>query len=108
MGDMLDLQKRVYANKVRKGFNITNVEMEFCLTMTELGEAYEAYCRKGKEEVADELADVGIYLMGLAEILGIDLEAAIIKKAARNEKRVYKTLENGHMVDTGAEMEEER
>lgn len=106
MGNMLDLQKRVYANKVKKGFNITNVEMEFCLIMTELGEAYDAYCKRSNEDLADELADVTIYLMGLAEIMGIDLEAAVEKKAARNEKRVYKKLENGHMVKIVDEKED--
>ena len=105
MGEIRDLQKRVYANKVSHGFNVTNVEMEFCLMMTEIGEAYEAIIKKGKDDVADELADIGIYLLGLAEILGVDLEDAIMKKAARNEKRVYKIMENGHAREVVDEQE---
>ena len=36
-----------------------------------------------------ELADVAIFTLGLAEMLDIDLESAILKKMAINEKRVY-------------------
>lgn len=38
-----DAQARAWANKRAKGFNTTNVEREFCLLMTELGEAYDAW-----------------------------------------------------------------
>lgn len=38
-----------------------------------MAEAYEAY-RKKKNDLCEELADVLIYLSGISEILGIDLE----------------------------------
>jgi dCTP diphosphatase len=38
-------------------------------------------------EVADELADVAIYLLRLADELGVDLSAAIEAKLTRNETR---------------------
>ena len=41
----------------------------------------------------EELADIAIYLFGIAEINGICLEQAILKKMAINEKRVYKKVD---------------
>jgi NTP pyrophosphatase (non-canonical NTP hydrolase) len=42
---------------------------------------------RDKEELASELADVALYLLQLASISGIDLEAAIIKKLDLNASR---------------------
>jgi uncharacterized protein YabN with tetrapyrrole methylase and pyrophosphatase domain len=86
--DLKAMQKKVYANKVAKGFNVTDVYKEFCYMHGELTEACEAYYMK-KEDLGEELADVAIYLLGLAEILGICLEEEIVNKVAKNEKRVY-------------------
>jgi len=88
MIDFKALQKRVYQNKVDHGFNVTNVPLEFTLTYGELAEAFEAW-RKKKEGVGEELADVLIYLMGLSEILNIDLEKELLRKMEINEKRRY-------------------
>ena len=82
------LQKEVYQNKLNKGFNVTNVEREFCLLYGEVAEAFDAY-RKKKDDLGEELADVAIYLLGLSEIFGIDLQTEIENKVAKNEKRVY-------------------
>lgn len=41
----------------------------------------------GRAEVADELADVAIYLLRMADVLGVDLMAAIEAKIERNEAR---------------------
>lgn len=86
------LQKQVYQNKVNKGFNVTNIEKEFCLLYGEVAEAYEAY-RKKKDDLGEELADVAIYLLGLAEILGFDLEQEITMKMEKNERRIYKLID---------------
>ncbi|OMG02127.1 hypothetical protein BK146_03500 [Paenibacillus sp. FSL R7-0333] len=86
--DLAQLQKRVYQNKLEKGFNVTDIYQEFCLTHGELSEAYEAY-RKKKDGLGEELADVAIYLIGLSEILGINLEEEIMNKIEINESRVY-------------------
>lgn len=83
-----DLQKLIYANKVAKGFNITDIPLEFAYLYGELGEAFDAW-RKKKDDLGEELADVAIYLLGLAEILQIDLGNEIEKKIEKNEKRVY-------------------
>ena len=48
---------------------------------------------KNKEDLGEELADVAIYLLGLSEILGIDLEDEIQKKVYKNSKREYKIID---------------
>ena len=89
MVDLNKLQKDIYQNKVNKGFNITDINKEFCLTYGEVAEAYEAW-RKKKDDLGEELADVAIYLLGLSEILGIDLEEEIQKKVYKNLKENIK------------------
>ena len=88
MIDLSQMQKRVYKNKVAKGFNVTDVFMEFCYTYGELAEACDAYLKK-KGDLGEELADVVLYLLGLCEILGIDLEKELLRKMEINEKRQY-------------------
>ena len=91
MVDLNKLQKEIYQNKVDKGFNVTDVNKEFCLTYGEIAEAYDAW-RKKKDDLGEELADVTIYLLGLSEILGINLEDEIQKKVLKNAKRQYKII----------------
>ena len=88
MVDLGQIQKRVYQNKVEKGFNVTDIYKEFCYTYGELTEACEAYMKK-KDDLGEELADVALYLLGLSEILNIDLESEILRKLEKNEKRKY-------------------
>ena len=93
MIDLKQLQREVYQNKVEKGFNITDICREFCYLQGELAEAFEAYDRR-EPGLGEELADVAIYLLGLAEILHVDLESEIVRKIEINRKRKYVT-ENG-------------
>ncbi|MEK4058462.1 MULTISPECIES: MazG-like family protein [unclassified Paenibacillus] len=88
MIDLLQLQKRVYQNKIAKGFNVTDIYKEFCFIYGELSEACEAYLKK-KDDLGEELADVALYLIGLSELLGINLEEEIVCKMEKNEKRIY-------------------
>ena len=78
-------------DKSRKVVYVTDVNKEFCLTYGEVAEAYEAW-RKKKDDLGEELADVAIYLLGLSEILGINLENEIQKKVYKNSKREYKII----------------
>lgn len=87
------MQKAVYQNKLDHGFNVTDVPQEFCLLYGEVGEAFESWI-KSKGDVGEELADVAIYLLGLSEILGIDLKDEIERKMEINRNRQYK-LRNG-------------
>ena len=92
MLDLKKLQKEIYQNKLNKGFNVTDVNKEFCLTYGEVAEAYEAW-RKKKDDLGEELADVAIYLLGISEIVGIDLEEEIQRKVYKNAKREYKVID---------------
>ena len=92
MIDLEKIQKEIYQNKVDKGFNVTDINKEFCLTYGEVSEAYEAW-RKKKDDIGEELADVTIYLLGLSEILKINLEDEILKKVYKNSKREYKIID---------------
>ena len=83
-----EMQKLVYQNKRVKGFNTSDVNKEFCLLYGEVAEAYDSW-RKKKDNVGEELADIAIYLMGLSEILEIDLEDEIQKKMKINSERKY-------------------
>ena len=74
-----EAQARAWLNKVRKGFNTTDVPMEFCLLMEELGEAFSAW-RKGNRDLGGELADVVICVDLLASALGGDLGEAVRRK----------------------------
>lgn len=105
MVDLKKLQEEIYENKVNKGFNVTDINKEFCLTYGEVAEAYEAW-KKHKDDLGEELADVAIYLLGLSEILGINLEEEIQKKMYKNSKREYKVI-NG-VTTRVKEYEEER
>jgi len=58
---------------------------------SELSEAFWVY-RKKLPDLGEELADVGLYLLGLSEILGINLEEELIKKLEKNKKRTYVTI----------------
>lgn len=90
--NMKEIQKEIWQNKINKGFNTTDVNKEFCLLYGEVSEAYEAW-KKKKDDLGEELADIAIYLMGLSEMLGFDLEYEIINKVKKNEKRVYKQID---------------
>lgn len=90
--DMKTMQKLVYQNKVDKGFNVTDVNLEFCLLYGEVAEAYDAWNRK-RGDVGEELADAAIYLLGLSEILGVDLAKEIERKIEINHNRRYEIID---------------
>ena len=90
-------QKLAWENKTSKGFNTTDVPLEFCLLQGEVAEAFDAW-RKGRASAGEELADVAIYLLGLAEMTGFDLQDAVEAKIAKNSARNYHRLSNGTLV----------
>jgi NTP pyrophosphatase (non-canonical NTP hydrolase) len=85
------LQKRIWKNKIEKGFNITDVDREFNFLYSELSEAFQAY-RKKSPDMGEELADVAIFLLGLAEMLKVDLGREIESKMKKNKKRIYRVI----------------
>ncbi|APB32059.1 MazG-like family protein [Vagococcus teuberi] len=101
---MKQYQKRVYENKVKHGFNVANVETEFLLLYGEVSEAFNAF--KKNENIGEELADVAIYLLGISEILGVDLETEMLKKMDINENRVYKSNGTKYLIKEPNELDD--
>ncbi|OGI71373.1 hypothetical protein A3B84_00745 [Candidatus Nomurabacteria bacterium RIFCSPHIGHO2_02_FULL_35_13] len=89
MVDLKKLQKEVMRNKLEKGFNTTDVALEFCRAHEELSEAFSKH-NKNQLGVAEEFADVAIFLLGISEILGYDLEEELVRKIDINKNRKYK------------------
>jgi NTP pyrophosphatase (non-canonical NTP hydrolase) len=99
--DIRSAQKSAWENKLEKGFNTTDVPLEFCLLVAEVGEAIDAW-RKDRQAVAEELADVAIFVFGLAEMTGTDLQDAVEGKLAVNRARTYRQVGDGlHVQVTG-------
>ena len=86
--DLKELQKEVMRNKIEKGFNTTDVAMEFCRAHEELSEAYSKFS-KNQSGVAEEFADVATFILGMCEILGYDLEKELVNKIQTNKNRKY-------------------
>ncbi len=95
MGQIDDLQKRAWNIKVKNGFDKTTADRDMLLAYGEMAEVFDAY-RKELEDLDEELADVVIYIMGLAEKLGVSLEEAVFKKLEKVEKRKWKKIKEGH------------
>ncbi|MBI0111022.1 MazG-like family protein [Lactobacillus sp. W8093] len=88
--DTKKLQKAVMENKKKHGFNTTDIEFELLRLHGEANELFEAWRKNDKQNINEELADVGIFLLGIAEMLGSDLGEDIVNKMKINEKRIYK------------------
>ncbi|KJY63023.1 putative pyrophosphatase [Lactobacillus helsingborgensis] len=88
--DTKKLQKAVMENKKKHGFNTTDIEFELLRLHGEANELFEAWRKNNKKNINEELADVGIFLLGIAEMLGSDLGEDIVNKMKINEKRIYK------------------
>ena len=88
--DTKKLQKAVMENKKKHGFNTTDIEFELLRLHGEANELFEAWRKNNKENINEELADVGIFLLGIAEMLDSDLGEDIVNKMKINEKRIYK------------------
>jgi len=88
MVDLKELQKEVVKNKIEKGFNMSNIALEFCRAHEELSEAFSKY-NKNQDGVAEEFADVAIFILGMCEQLGYDLEKELVRKIEVNKHRKY-------------------
>jgi hypothetical protein len=77
--DIRSGQLRAWDQKVAKGFNTTDIPLEFCLLQGEVAEAFDSW-RKGRVSVGEELADVAIFLFGLAQMTGVDLDEEVAAK----------------------------
>lgn len=93
MIDLKELQKEIMRNKIEKGFNTTDVALEFCRAHEELSEAFSKF-NKNQGGVAEEFADVAIFLLGMCEIFGFNLEQELISKIEINKNRKYKKMKS--------------
>jgi NTP pyrophosphatase (non-canonical NTP hydrolase) len=99
MIDLKELQKEVMRNKLEKGFNTTDMAVEFCRAHEELSEAFSKY-NKNHDGVAEEFADVMIFVLGMCEKLGYDLEKELIEKIEKNKNRKYLKIKTPDGKDT--------
>jgi NTP pyrophosphatase (non-canonical NTP hydrolase) len=97
MTDIRKAQDEAWANKSEKGFNLSDVPLEFCLLQREVSEAFTAW-REESPDLGSELADVAIFTMGLAEMTGVDLAREVAAKQGVNQSRTYVRLPNGTQV----------
>jgi NTP pyrophosphatase (non-canonical NTP hydrolase) len=95
--DIRSAQRLAWENKTAKGFNTTDVPLEFGLLTAEVGEAFTAW-RKRLPDFGEELADVFLYLVALAEMNGIDLSDEVAHKIEKNSRRVYERNEHGYWI----------
>lgn len=83
---------------MERGFN-NDLSKEFVMLTEEVGELAKAIRKEvgmkftsttRKTEVAEELADVQIVLLGLANMLGVDMFDAVVAKEKHNRTRTWK------------------
>lgn len=91
------VQRLAWDNKLAKGFNTTDVALEFGLLVGEVGEAFTAW-RRRLPDLGGELADVVLYTAALAEMNGLDLATEVTRKIAVNQSRSYHTNADGVRV----------
>ncbi|MFJ4800929.1 MazG-like family protein [Streptomyces murinus] len=100
--DISSAQKLAWENKLVKGFNTTDVAVEFGLLTAEVGEAFTAW-RKGLPDLGEELADVFLYLTALAEMNGLDLDSEVARKIEKNGRRTYARNAHGAQIRTSGD-----
>lgn len=94
-----DFQKYVQFMVEERGFEGASISQIFMLFLEECGELAKA-SRKAKNmkvdkssevfEVADEVADVFIYLLRICNFFEIDMEDAFRKKEEKNKLRAWR------------------
>lgn len=94
--DTKKLQKEIIQNKKEHGFNTTDIKFELLLLYGEVNELFQAWLKDDDQNIGEELADVAIFLLGIAEILDKDLGVEIIEKMKENKNRIYG---NGNKVN---------
>lgn len=94
--DTKKLQKKIIQNKKEHGFNTTDIKFELLLLYGEVNELFQAWLKDDDQNIGEELADVAIFLLGIAEILDKDLGVEIIEKMKVNKNRIYR---NGNKVN---------
>ena len=97
--ELKELEQRMHRFVASKGWyepdtpkeqSPRNLAMSLCIEAAEVLEHFQWHADPAeKGELAGELADVALYLLQLASILDIDLEAAILEKLDYNQTREW-------------------
>jgi NTP pyrophosphatase (non-canonical NTP hydrolase) len=90
--DLVELQSLVVRFRDARNWRIfhdspKNLAQAIAVEASELSELYLWNRQPRKDDVTDEMADVLIYLLSLADILEVELGEAVIRKIAKNEKK---------------------
>jgi NTP pyrophosphatase (non-canonical NTP hydrolase) len=98
---LTELQKYIWQMNVERGFNTEDPAKKMVMLMEEVGELAKAVRKEvglkftdttKRTEVAEELADVQIVLLGLASLLGEDMHQAVLAKERQNRSRSWQKL----------------
>jgi len=102
VGPLKELQRRIYQNKIRHGFNTSNdhagINQEICHLTEELGEVAAAWRRGKKKDTIDGVIDLIVFGLGLLEILEADGDVEMEQVILQNEKRKYRMNPDGSCV----------
>jgi len=94
-----EMQKYVRQMTADRGFDHENISNKLVLFMEEVGELAKAVRKEAgmkfsettrRTELEEELADVQIVLLDIANTLGIDMRTAVAAKEIKNHKRTWK------------------
>jgi NTP pyrophosphatase (non-canonical NTP hydrolase) len=86
------LQQSVYENKIKRSFNVLDVNKEITLMTEEFGELCDAYISDNHQEIVDAIGDIMIYCLGLCEMFK-DNADEIIHKDIQKPERIKSLLD---------------
>lgn len=81
--ELCSVQQVTWDNKVRKGYNLTDLPLEVCMLQEKAAAAFTAW-RKGQGPLGEELADIVLYVASIAEMTGLDLDHEVTTKIEKN------------------------
>lgn len=97
-----DIQEYIVQMKIERGFNVVDKSFECLCLAEEVGELIAAVKRTYisnirdinkpcicKEDVSDEIADVLIFLLNIANMCDINVEEAFRNKEEKNKQRTW-------------------
>lgn len=93
------LQEYIWSMNFERGFDTKDAGKKLVMLMEEVGELAKAVREVSgikfasttkRTELAEELADVQIVLLGLAGLIGIDMFDAVMMKESKNRRRIWK------------------
>ena len=99
------MQSEIWQNKLKRGFNITDISDEIICLIEELGELARAYRDSNKKlaggidnrnEMADAVGDTMIYCFGLCQMLGFSSQDLLEQIIEGNRGRTHRS----HMADS--------